>query len=65
MHQVVSVATVTATDPDGEAIFRETKITQVLVQDSTILVGEWERILVMRPLKLVKSMLMQTGTNGK
>lgn len=43
MHQVVSVATVRATDPDDEAIFRETRVSQVLVQDSAISVGEFER----------------------
>ena len=39
-NQVVGVATVTATDPDGEQIFRETRVTQALVQHHALSVGE-------------------------
>lgn len=41
-NQVVSVVTVTAADPDGELIFRQTKVTQALVQYNAVSVGECE-----------------------
>lgn len=45
----MGVATVTATDPDGEPIFRQTKVTQALVQYHAVSVGEYRELVVEEP----------------
>lgn len=40
VHKVVGVATVSATDPDGESIFGQTKVTQELFQASVVSIGK-------------------------